>query len=236
MGKSIVIHSRIQLPGEMTINDFVIREATSGDIPFLVDTIIQAEKSGTSILTYTTIFGLTEGETRNYLARMLEEEIDGCELSVSGFVLAEQEGSIAGSVGAWVEGSEGVPSNVLKGNLLSYVLPHSCLERAVKLNSIVRDLHIDYAQDKIQIGLVYVAPEARGKGLVSILIDYKISMLKRLYPKANEAFIQVFGNNIPAIRAYEKAGFEVILRKTASLPETIKYMPDTCKILMRKYI
>jgi ribosomal protein S18 acetylase RimI-like enzyme len=220
----------------MMQNEFIIRQATSNDIPFLVNTIIEAEKSGTPILTYTTIFGLTEIEARKYIAKMLEEEIDGCELSVSGFILAEKAGNVVGAVGAWLEGSEGVSSSVLKGNLLSYVLPPTCLQKASSLNNIVRDLHIEYANNTIQIGLVYVAPVARGKGLVSILIDRKISILKESYPDIKEAHIQVFGNNLPAIRAYEKAGFKIVLKKSASLPETGNYMPDTNKILMRKFV
>jgi ribosomal protein S18 acetylase RimI-like enzyme len=220
----------------MIKNEFSIRQATSNDIPFLVDTIIEAEKSGTSTLTYTTIFGLSEIQARDYIAKMLEEAIDGCELSVSGFVLAEKSGNIAGAVGAWLEGSEGIPSNVLKGNLLSYVLPISCLEKAVSLNNIVRDLYIEHKRGAIQIGLVYVAPEARGKGLVSVLINHKISLLKKIHPNANEVYIQVFGNNLPAIIAYKKLGFEIVLNKTAVLPETSKYMPDSSKVLMRKYI
>lgn len=218
------------------MDDFIIRQATSDDIPFLVDTIIEAEKSGTSILTYTTLFGLTETKARKYIAKMLEEEIDGCELSVSGFILAEKNFEIVGAVGAWVEGSEGVPSNILKGNLLSYVLPASCLEKAVSLNKVVRDLHIEYVQDTIQIGLVYIAQEARGKGLVPLLIDHKISLLRERFPDAGEVYIQVFGNNLQAIRAYEKAGFEMIYKKNASLPETGDYMPDSTKVLMRKFV
>jgi ribosomal protein S18 acetylase RimI-like enzyme len=220
----------------MIMNEFTIRQATSDDIPFLVDTIIEAEKSGTSTLTYTTIFGLTEIEARDYIAKMLEEEIDGCELSVSGFILAEKGGNIVGAVGAWLEGSEGVSSHVLKGNLLSYILPSSCLGMAINLNNIIRDLHIEYVNDTIQIGLVYVAPEARGKELVSVLIDRKIGILKERFPNTNEVYIQVFGNNLPAIRAYEKAGFRIILKKIALLPETANYMPDTSKVLMRKFV
>jgi ribosomal protein S18 acetylase RimI-like enzyme len=218
------------------MSEFIFRQATRNDIPFLTETIIEAEKSGTDILTYTTIFGLNEAEARDYIARMLGEEIDGCELSVSGFILAEKGGSMTGAVGAWVESSEGVPSNVLKGNLLSFILPLSCLQRATSLNHIVSDLHIEYVPGTIQIGLVYVAPEARGKGLVPKLIEHKINMLKEKFPEVNEVFIQVFGNNLSAIKAYEKSGFEIVLRKEAVLDGTAKYMPDTIKVLMKKIV
>jgi ribosomal protein S18 acetylase RimI-like enzyme len=188
----------------MIMNEFTIRPATQDDIPFLVDTIIEAEKSGTNVLTYTTIFGLPEYYARELIAKMLKEEVDGCELSVSEFILAIKENHIVGAVGAWLEGSEGIPSSILKGNLLRYILPQQCFKKASSLNKIVNDLHIEYIDNTIQIGLVYVAPEARGKGLVPLLIDHKISIIKKKYPDINEAYIQVFGNNVQAIRAYEK--------------------------------
>ena len=116
------------------------------------------------------------------------------------------------------------------------VLPSSCLQRAAGLNEVVRDLHLDYVSGTIQIGLVYVTPPARGKGMVPLLINSGINKLKAVYPDIKEAYIQVFGNNLPAIRAYEKTGFEVVIRKTASLKETGRFMPDICKVLMKKII
>ncbi len=92
--------------------NFIFRQATIKDVPFLVDTIIAAEKSGTDIFTYSTIFGLTEEEARKYIAAMFLEEIDGCELSISSFLLAESNGHIAAAIGAWIEGNEGISSNV----------------------------------------------------------------------------------------------------------------------------
>lgn len=215
---------------------FSLRNATQKDIPFLVDTIIEAEKSGTDVLTYTTIFGLTEQETRSYLALMLEEEVDGCEISVSGFLLAELNGKVVGAVGSWVEGSEGIPSTVLKGNLLNYILPSSSIEKASKLSGIARDLHIEYKNNTLQIGLVYVAKEARGLGLVKLLLDKIIGIAKAEFPEINEVNIQVFGNNTAAIKAYEKAGFKLVYTKTASLAEINNYMPGDSKVVMQQII
>lgn len=220
----------------MTTKEYKIRQAKEEDIPFLVDTIIEAEKSGTEILTYTTVFGLTEAEARGYLEKMLKEEVDGCELSLSGFILAEKNEKILGAVGAWVEGAEGIPSTILKGNLLRYILPMYCFEKAGALKKIVNDVHIEHIINTIQIGLVYIAPDARGKGLVPILIDHRINMLKENFSHVKEAYVQVFGNNLPAIRAYEKAGFQTVFRKNASLHETSDFMPHTSKVLMKKNI
>ena len=52
------------------MNDFIFRHANINDVSFLVDTIIEAEKSGTDILSYTTIFGLSEKEARKYIGEM----------------------------------------------------------------------------------------------------------------------------------------------------------------------
>ena len=218
------------------MNEVIFRNATINDVPFLVDTIIEAEKSGTEILTYCTIFGLTEDEARKYIAEMLSEEIDGCELSISSFLLAEKNGQIAASVGAWIEGIEGIPSAILKGNLLNYTLPKKCIEHALALNTFVRELHIEYITNTIQIGLVYVAAAFRGQNLVSILIDEQVTRLRINHPDISEIYVQVFGNNIPAIKAYEKAKFIKQLVKESSNKEINKYMPSETKILMKRMI
>lgn len=220
----------------MNGNDLLLRDATINDIPFLVETVVEAEKSGTSVLSYTTIFGLEEKDAKKYIGKMLEEESDGCELSLSSFILAELGGKIAGAVCAWFEGAEGVPSNILKGNLLSYTLPPTCLDKASHLKLIINDLHIECIPGTIQIGLVYVAPEARGKRLVHILLNNIIGRLQTKYADAKEAYIQVFGNNVPAIRSYEQSGFKMISIKDASMDKTSKYLPDASKILMRKLL
>lgn len=213
--------------------EITIRNATLGDIPFLVETIIEAEKSGTPILSYTTIFGLIEEDVKKYIALMLEEEIDGCELSISAFLLAEFRGETIGAVCAWVEGLEGVSSTILKGNLLRFTLPQHCFESISLLNHLIRELHIDYIADTIQIGLVYVAEKARGQGLVQKLLSKKIEQLKQANLKINDAYVQVFGHNFAAIKSYEKLGFETIEYKIARNKEITNYLPSDSKLLMK---
>lgn len=209
------------------------RKAVLSDIPFLVETIIEAEKSGTPILSYTTIFGLNEEDAKRYIALMLEEEIDHCELSVSAFLVAEQEGKIVGAVCAWIEQFEGVSSTALKGNLLRFTLPQSCFESIHQLNHLIKELHLEYIPNSIQIGLVYVAEIARGKGLVQRLLSEKIRELKSINNHCTEAYVQVFGHNTPAIKAYEKVGFTTIETKTAKSEEIVKYLPSSTKIVMK---
>ena len=94
---------------------------------------------GTEILSYSTVFGLTELEVKNYLKQMLAEEVENSELSVSSFLVAEKDGVVAAALSAWIEGFGGMSSSMLKGNLLTYFLPKQCFERAAKINNVIRD-------------------------------------------------------------------------------------------------
>ena len=216
------------------MDKFTIRSASVADIPFLVDTIIEAEKSGTDKLSYSTIFGIAEEEIRNYIAEMLLEEVDGCELSVSSFLIAEKEGQIAAALSAWIEGKDGISSTVLKGNLLNYILPKECLKNAIQVNSIISEIHIEYHTNTIQIGAGYVAKEFRGNALLGILNNEIIERLSKLNPNVLKVCVQIFGCNIPSIKTYEKANFKVELIKTSSTKEIHNYLPSNKKILMTK--
>jgi len=216
--------------------EFIFRRAKIEDIPFLVETIIEAEKSGTSILSYTTIFDLSEQEAIFYISKMLEEEVDGCELSISSFFLAEFENDIAGAVAVWLEGENGIPSTILKGNLLNYTLPKKNLEKAKGKGQIIKDLHIDYQHLALQIGLIYVSTNYRGQHLAGKMIDFVLSDFKKNCPELHEMQVQVFGNNIVAIKAYEKVGFIIVLTKESKNYEIKSLLPDSVKVLMTRKI
>ena len=216
------------------MKEFNIRKASLKDVPFLVNTIIEAEKSGTEIFTYSTIFDLSEDEAKKYITDMLLEEIDGCELSISGFLLAEKDNQLAAAVGAWIEGSEGVPSSILKGNLLSYTLPKACIEKAMSLNNLVKELHIEYVDNTIQIGLVYVSESFRGQGLANFLIEEQIKQLLLVSPNLKESYVQVFGDNKAAIKSYQKSNFKIVSEKRAINKDIVKYFPSDSKVLMKR--
>jgi len=216
------------------MEEFNFRSAKNEDIPFLVDTIIEAEKSGTTTLSYTTVFGLPESEARKYIADMLAEGEDDCELSVSSYLLAESNNETAAAIGAWVEGAEGIPSAIIKGNLLNFTLPGQCIRRAMAVNKIVNKLHIEQKRNSIQIGVVYVAEKYRGKNLVNLLIEKQIEQLQKSTPGIKMAYVQVFANNLPAIKAYEKANFSIALIKESSDKSILKYLPSERKILMQR--
>jgi hypothetical protein len=218
------------------MGEFIFRNATINDVPFLVDTIIEAEKSGTDKLSYSTIFGLTEDEVQEYLFAILNEEIDGCELSISSFFVAEYKGKVVAALSAWIEGIEGIPSAILKGNLLNYTLPKECIERAMSMNELIREIHIEYSPNTIQVGAGYVASEYRGNKLLGFLYNKIIDRLLEVKPDVPTAWAQIFSCNIPSIRTFEKVGFLEVLTKESSREEILQYLPSNRKILMKKEI
>jgi len=218
----------------MTVEGFNIRPATINDIPFLVDTIIEAEKSSADILSWTTIFGLTEEETRGYLSDMLSEEIEGCELSVSSFMVAEQNGQLVAALSAWAEAVDNKPSSSIKGDLLSFVLPKECIQKALKINYLIHEVHIDYIPGSIQKGAGYVIKEFRNRHLFGILTEEIINSILKSYPDISQAYTQIYGSNFAAIKANEKAGFEIVMVKETFDLEILKYLPSNKKLLMKK--
>ena len=212
----------------------IIRQANINDVPFLVETIIEAEKSGTDILSYSTIFGLTTEEIRKYIADMLLEEIDGCELSISSFMVGEVNRKVVAALSGWVEGANEMSSSELKGNLLTYVLPKESIKRASAINPLLREVHIDYIQGSIQKGAGYIIEEYRHKNIFGLLTSELINSLVKTNPDVSEIYTQIYGCNTPAIKANEKANFNSVMIKESANKEILRYLPSNKKILMKK--
>ena len=70
-------------------SEYVIRKATINDANFLADVIIGAEKSLTENLGLANFFELTEEEVKELIIKMLEEEVDGCDFSISSFFIPD---------------------------------------------------------------------------------------------------------------------------------------------------
>lgn len=209
-----------------------IREATVEDIPFVVEAIIAAEKSGSEVCGLCRLFELAEPEMRSYLAEMLDEEIEGCEFSVSSFLIAESDGEPVAAFGGWVEGvnEDELPSSILKANLMQYYIPAEHIQLMAQKSEAIGALQIEREPNTYQLEYAYVRPECRGVGALQRLIQAHESRAVG----CDKMCVQVFGNNEPAIRAYRKAGFEVVTTCQSAHPETKNYLPDTIKLLMQK--
>ena len=218
------------------MNNVIIRSATVSDVPYLTKTIIEAEKSGTTILSYSTIFGLNEEQVFSLISEMLLEEIDHCEISISSFLIAEINGKTAAALSGWLENADEIPSAVLKGNLLNYYLPKECFIQASLMSKYTKELHFEYLSNTFQIGAGYVSSEFRGNKLLGLLTKQIINQLSLKYPTVTEVYAQIFNCNIPSLKTYEKEGFTIIDFKESNHQEIIKILPSPKKLLLKKEI
>lgn len=215
-------------------NEITIRRATIKDIDFLVDTIVAAEKSGTDNFGLAKLFELSEGEMRNYIKAMLEEEVDGCEFSVSSFLVAEHQGKVVSAFAGWVEGQneDELPSAILKSNLVGYCLPMENVLKSQSKMEIVKPLQIEREEGTYQLEYSFTNPDYQGKGIMGAIIDAHIQQAVSLGTKKMQ--VHVFENNPAAIRTYEKKGFKVTCRCESTHPLTSEYFPFNVELLMEQ--
>lgn len=220
------------------MENYIIRNATESDVSFLSELIIEAEKSNTDKLSFSTLLHLTETETKNLIISILKEDIDCCEFSISSFLVAEINGEAIAGFAAWIESFENEkPSSFLKANLISFTLNKLFHNHKVNLfqkSDLIKDLIIQRDPLALQFEYLYVSEKHRGKQLSSKLIKTIEEKYKLIYPNFKKAQVQVFANNIGAINIYKKNGFEIVKSYKSNNIETINYVPFNEKFLMEK--
>lgn len=211
---------------------FKISKATSEDINFIIESIIESDKSGSELSSFSTIFQLTEKEVRNVLSEMLRQEIDGCEFSLSSFYIARVSGEYAGTVAGWIEGHScnNMSSYKIKAYLFGRCMPPKAIIAMKKVSALLSDLHIDRENGSYQIEYVYVSPAYRHQGIAIELLKFH----EKLASSTGKMQVQLCPNNYPAYNTYLKFGFvEADLAKTYDERfETI--LPDDSRMLMIK--
>ena len=219
------------------MSNYIIRKATLNDISFLADAIIAAEKSNTEKLSLSTLFNLNEEAVRDYIIAVLDEEIDGCEFSVSSFLVTEFNGELVAAVGGWIEGlTEKNPSRILKSNLIGFVFPRESIEFVQQHVDVVKDIQIEREKFCLQIEYVYVDAAHRGKRLAESLINEHINLGVLEYPELNKAQVQVFSNNQSAVKLYERTGFSIAKAFKSENNQILDFLPFSEKLLMEKNI
>lgn len=217
-------------------NKYIFRKATLEDVEFIVTTIIEAEKSSTNNLGLANYFEVTEMELRQYLKCILEEEVDGCELSLSSFIIAEYDGIVVSAKGGWLEGNnqDGQPSSVLKANLISYYFPTEKIHNAQKNWEIVKDIQVERTWGTYQWEYSYTVEKHRGHHLIPRINDIHIQQAVALGAKKIQG--HVFANNTKILKSYERSGFKVVKSYTSTHPLTKEYYPDETILLLEKEI
>jgi len=217
-------------------NNIRIRKATEKDIPFLKEAIIEAEKSGTNKISYCTIFTLAEEKLNEMLYQVLIEDINGQELCISDFLIAEINNEYAGACSAWIEGINGSPSYILKANILFFFLGDKICNKAADNLKLMEDINIAREKNTIQIESVYVNKKYRGMGIGNLLIREQIKMLSEKNISVKKVQIILAKTNENAYKAYQKLGFKTTIEKCSDKKEILNLLPSNCRIMMEMSI
>ncbi|PHV07417.1 hypothetical protein CSQ96_09420 [Janthinobacterium sp. BJB412] len=209
------------------------RPATEADLDLLVETICEAEKGGTEVLSYCRIFDMTEAEFKPLLRGMLEEDIEGQELCVSGFMVAELNGRGVGAVCGWVEGASGQSSAILKASLLVHAIDGARMRAAQRHFKKLEKLYIMRETGAIQIESMYVSPAGRGRRLAAGLINAQIERYAAEAP-VPRAQIILAGINDKAAAVYAGCGFVQIGRSASEDESLLEIVPSLEKLLIQR--
>jgi len=212
----------------------MIRKATLADKDFLITAIIEAEKSGSDQISYCSIFSISETQLREMLSNILDEDVQGQELCISDFLVAEEAGEPVAACCAWIENETGMASSLIKGNLLTYFMDSETLLNAAPLLRLMNEINIHREPGTLQIEAVYTRSDMRGKGLGTDLINEHIACSQATGKKFSKVQVQLLGNNKNAVKAYEKAKFILVEEKTAVNPDIFKLLPYGTKLLMER--
>ena len=219
------------------MSEYTIRKATITDADFIAEVIINAEKSNSNVLSFSTLFGVDEQMARKLIVSMLEEEIEGCEFSIDSYLIVESDNTPVAAFGAWIEGfNETPPSKIIKSNLFAFYFGIERIQSLKQKAEIIRDVTVERESGTLQFEYLYISKEHRGKGLANLLIEEHVKKAVNIFPALEKAQVQMYGNNIAAIRTYEKSGFTISKSFISFNNEILLYLPYSEKILMEKHI
>lgn len=210
-----------------------IRKATLADSVFLAEAIIQADMSGGTIGSYCGVFGLTKDEFQSILIQMLDEELEGTELSPLHFLIAEVDGKNAAAVSAWIEGDCGMSSQMVRANLFYALMPKTAQQHAMGLKAIADSMVLHRTQKFLQLESIYTDPAFRGRGLAPLLMREQARRNFSENRILESAELMTYSGNHHAIAVYERMGFVIANQIKCHDPAVMKYYPSDGMVQMQ---
>lgn len=209
----------------------VIRPARISDIPFIIETIFQAERSGTAVVPTCRIFNITEEKYKEIIHELLLENISGYEYSLDSYLIAFIDNRPAAAFGAWIEGYEGVPSSVIKLNAFYTFIEQDSRETVINRIKDLSGRFFAREQGTLQFEYAYVPPEFKGKGVLQQVMREQIRRYYSIDQNLSKAQVALFKENLPAYKSYLRFGFQIAESKIVD-GEAASFFPLKEKILM----
>ena len=199
-----------KLVNYMIHQEYKIRKAEKKDTSFLINAIIEADKSGKSSSSYCNLLSISEADFFEILVAIFEEELEDVEFGFSSFyVVTDIENNPIASCSVWIEGENGIPSWQQRMMALRSFCKKESIDHMLSLQASIKGFMPERSSSTIQLESVYVAPNYRGQGIVTFLLKYIID--KYVVSDDRAVFeVMTYSNNQSAINLYTKLGFECI--------------------------
>ncbi|NNC94756.1 MAG: hypothetical protein HKN92_04285 [Chitinophagales bacterium] len=218
----------------METSEVKCRKATRDDIPFIVETIIQAERSGTNMISYQKVFNLSDDQLREFLMHMLNDETPHHDFTFTSYYLAEYQGRIVGALAGFIEEGDEIPSKIIKGNLMAKHFGIEAWKNAADKLRLLSSIEIDRTPGTLQLEYGFVLPGLKAKGVMSSLHSFIMKEMKLKYPKLKIAECQTSIDN-EALKKLYRFGWVDFKTVNAESDEILKYASSKHRIARRYF-
>ncbi len=213
------------------IEDLIFRKANNDDIDFIIEAIIESEKSGSNMISSCKIFNFSENEFKDILKEILTQNIPNYDYYLSGFIIAELNGENIGTVGSWQEAADGTASGMVKATVLFQYLGAAKFKEINKNTKIIKGLTLNRKSGTLQLEHGFTKERFRRQGVFTNVIKQNIKEnLHHISFSKVEGIL--FNENYKSYKAHLKLGYKVIEGKKVEDPEILKYFPYNSKVLM----
>jgi ribosomal protein S18 acetylase RimI-like enzyme len=217
-------------------DEIQIRHAENRDIPFLITTIIEADKSGTGKSAYCSLLNMTELELGEMIENIFKHELEGFEFAVDSFCVLEYRERVIGASAGWIEEFDGIPSWQTRMLSIRAEAKPESYNSLIAKKDIVSNLIPLRTPNTLQIESVYIREDFRGLGLFHTMLDFHIKTGKVKMPSLTAAEIIVYDNNKIALNSYQKSGFLIERSTKLENNELQNVFPSNGMILLSKNI
>jgi len=204
-----------------------IRKAEAKDIPFLIQAIIEADKSNTNRSSYCSLLCISEEEFRWGLSQIFEEELEFCEFGLDAFAVIEVDGVIAAACAGWVEEGAGLPSWQLRMMAIQSVFSSTQIQSFIQNAKIFHSISLSRTKGSLQIESVFISEKFRGLGFLFHLIEFHINFAKEKGIPFQFVELLTYQNNLMAEKAYQKIGFIPVTHSNCDHPLVLSFYPSS---------
>ncbi|MGD1006306.1 MAG: hypothetical protein ABR980_03625 [Ignavibacteriaceae bacterium] len=214
------------------IENLKVRQATVDDIDFIIETIVEAEKSSSNVISSCNVFGLTEERFKKIIREVLYENVPNYNYYLSGFIVAEKDSEYIGALGSWLEAADETPSGIIKAIILFPYLDKDKMKELSKNARVIQGLTMNREPGALQLEHGYTRKPYRRQGVFTRLIKENILRNKKEHNEIEKVHGALFKANFKSFNTFIKLGFDIVEEKHVDDPEIFKFFPFDTKVLL----